>query len=615
MYRELIEKDIRNRGIIKAAGEIAPTPSNHLRYCSMFMFGADILPHIKTHRSVKDFKGKVYCEAVWIDVDYDKDVNEARLSALEVVKRLNAEYQIDPNDLYIYFSGKKGFHIAIHNRIIGFEHSTPIDPEKVKDFVRRLTKGISHIDFVIYEPVRIFRIENSLHEKSGLYKIRISFDELQCELSDILTLAKQPREYPYKRQAVTLSMNEGLNKLWVNSGNYVQEQKDFEYSGNLFAPPQEGNRNKTLLVQACTLFRKSELSSNAILDIISNAAYISNQGAKDQVDATELKRIVYNAERLVGDERKKAKAEELRMKSFGEWIPEWENYILQEESGMSLGFTEMNQLVKGRLRGRLGVIMGYGGAKKSLYALNLALKNRSTTEGVFIYSTMEMGVPQLINRIIDHEVKDPEGGNASEAVVRMYKKDVQNGRKFLVDQLGGALGNRLQIVDNGRMTYEHYKEAIRKCRETIGAPTMLIVDGLSMMGGRGTETEMYNQNSADLKQLANEENVFIVLICHVSKGAEKHTRDLSRHIRGSEKILDNCDFYMTMSQIQDRGNPEIYRKDLGFINFWDKRGTGEVVNVVYGFDPKRLQMVETMEPWQEHWEPVAKAGAKASFDF
>jgi len=36
------------------------------------------------------------------------------------------------------------------------------------------------------------------------------------------------------------------------------------------------------------------------------------------------------------------------------------------------------------------------------------------------------------------------------------------------------------------------------------------------------------------------------------KVLELYTRDLSRKgLRGSEKILDNCDFYMTMSQIQN----------------------------------------------------------------
>jgi replicative DNA helicase len=165
------------------------------------------------------------------------------------------------------------------------------------------------------------------------------------------------------------------------------------------------------------------------------------------------------------------------------------------------------------------------------------------------------------------------------------------------------------------MTYEHYRKAIEKVTETTGKPSILVVDGLSMMGGKGTETEVYSRNSADLKELANEENIFIILICHVSKGAEKHTRDLSRNIRGSEKILDNCDFYMTMSQIQDLSNPETYVQDKGFISFYDKRGSGKTVDLLFNFDPKRLWLLNSPEDPKQYYEPVRTRGAKQEIDF
>lgn len=604
MFRELVENLITNRGLIVPVGKILPEPAGYLRYCSMFMFGQDMVTYSKTQKSVAGFKGKVYCEAVWIDVDCDKDVNQARLSGVQVVKRLNAEYGIDPGHLFIYFSGKKGFHIAVFNKLIGFDSSTAIDPAKVKDFVQRLTSGIPNIDFIIYEPVRIFRIANSQHEKSGLYKIRISFEELQGDMESILTLAKSPRHYPYKINLNEFTIKESLNNLWINSGSYTEEQKEFESKGNLFQPPQEGNRNKTLLTQACVLFRKSELSYNAIFDIVSNAAYIANMNAKEQVSDVELKRIIANAERLVGDERKKVAIEQIQIKSFGEWVPEWENFIMQEHSNMTLVLSDLNNLMKGRLKGKLGVVMGYGGAKKSLFGLNVCLKNMGLTNEVSIYSTMEMSVPQLINRIIDHEVSvEGMALNAHELVAIKYREDVRDGKDFLI-QLSKTIGNKLQITQNGRMTYEGYKTCIQKVKETAGTPAILVVDGLSMMGGKGTETEVYSRNSADLKELANEHNIFVLLICHVSKGAELFTRDVSRSLRGSEKILDNCDFFMTMSQIQLKEAPDRFRKDIGFVNFQDKRGSGEIVNLVYGFNPRRLKITDSEYSWVDYYSPV-----------
>jgi hypothetical protein len=617
MYRELIETHISNRGKIVDAGTIFPTPSDFTRYCSHFMFGPEILAHLKTHKNEKGeptvagFRGKVYCEAVWIDVDCGSDVNAARLSALEVVRRLSAEYQIDPEHLIIYFSGNKGFHIAIHNTLVGFTHSTAIDPLKVKDFVRRLTNGINHIDYVIYDHVRILRIENSRHEKSGLYKIRISFDELQCDIEDIQALARQPRKYPHPFDFQGIRLNTPLNSLWVNSGAYVQEVREADGNTNFFAAPKEGNRNNMLLRQATVLFRKSELSNNAVLDIIRNAAELANAGSADPIPDREIRTIVANAERLVGEDRKKPVADEIQVKSFGEWLPEWETYVLQQSSDMTLGFHDLNQLMKGRLKGKLGVIMGYGGSKKSLYSLNVCLRNMAGQDNISIYSTMEMSVPQLMDRIIDFEVKY-EGANASGIVADMYKKDVNQGRKFLTE-LATEMGHRLQISPNSRMTYKGYKQMIKKVRETSGNPSILIVDGLSMMGGSGTETENYSRNSAELKELSIEENLFVVLICHVAKGEEKHTRDLSQKIRGSEKILDNCDFYMTMSQIQDQGEPHLYLPDKGYVHFVDKRGSGKTVELVYNFEPTRLRLVDSPEPASLYREPV-NGGRKGKSD-
>lgn len=595
MYKELIEKHISNRGLITEAGSIHSQPSNFARYASMFLFGKDIQAHVKANRSVKDFKGKIYADSIWIDIDAQNDLDGARNACIDLVRRLNVDYQVNPDHVFLFFSGNKGFHLCMHNSLIGFLHTEPVTADKVKDFVRRLSNGIPCVDLAIYEPVRIFRIENSQHEKSALYKIRISFEELQCEVESIKALAAKPRIYPYKNDYTGYGKNEKLNQLWQNSGSYVQEQTALESKGNLFAPPQPGNRNKTLLIQACTLFRKSELSAYAILDIISNAAFISSLNTSDKIDEQELKRIVTNAERLVGDERKKTIQEEINIKSFGEWIPEWENYTLQQQTPMSLCFSNLNNLMRGRLRGKLGVIMGYGGSKKSLNALNICLRNIRENNDIAIYSTMEMSAPQLINRIIDHEVK-PETGNQNASIVveRMYKADVNAGRGFLL-QLAKALGNRLQIVSNSRMTKDYYKQAIQKVKETTGQPTILVVDGLSMMGGKGSETEVYSQNSADLKELANEENMLVLLICHVSKGAEKHSRDLSKNIRGSEKILDNCDFYMTMSQVQDDLNLELYNPLKGFINFHDKRGSGQSANAVFDFDALRLKLMDTGE--------------------
>ena len=157
---------------------------------------------------------------------------------------------------------------------------------------------------------------------------------------------------------------------------------------------------------------------------------------------------------------------------------------------------------------------------------------------------------------------------------------------------------------------EDFDKLLKKAKKANGVVDMLVIDGLSMMAGVGGETESYTANSKELKDLAKHHNVYIPLICHLSKGADKHTRDIQKYIRGSEKILDNVDFVIQMSLIIDefkssKDNVE-YERDRGFIKFFNKRGSGNTVNVIYNFDPTKLLISESGEDPNSLTEPKTK---------
>ena len=116
----------------------------------------------------------------------------------------------------------------------------------------------------------------------------------------------------------------------------------------------------------------------------------------------------------------------------------------------------------------------------------------------------------------------------------------------------------------------------------------------SRSGGAGSEVEVYSENSAALKEIANEYNIFVGLIAHLSKGLDVDTRDVRTHIRGSQKILDNCDFLMMFSLIQQLEDEGLeVRKDLGFIRLYNKRQTGNTIDSIYKFDEGRLLLEES----------------------
>ena len=295
-------------------------------------------------------------------------------------------------------------------------------------------------------------------------------------------------------------------------------------------------------------------------------------------------------------------SDNLDIRPISGWVDEWEEGIREEKNRISLKFPLFDHEMKGKLRGKLCVILHYGGTKKSLLAQNIVHSNKDN--GVrSIYSSMEMGVAELINRFVDIEVAHDKG-NASYHLELEHRNNAKVVREIYTDIVGPAYGDLLQISQNSGLTCDEYRVMVDKVTDTAGQVDILVVDGLSMMGGKGTELELANMHTRGLKELAKDRNIFVICIVHASRGGDKHTRDVSKHARGSEKIIDNCDFYICPSLIEDG---EGYRKDCGYLRLVNKRGTGNQVDLIYSFDPYRLLMTQTTHDPRDYDRLVGKA--------
>ncbi len=279
------------------------------------------------------------------------------------------------------------------------------------------------------------------------------------------------------------------------------------------------------------------------------------------------------------------------VRTAAEIVPDWiENELKVQDNPMVTGFSKFDEDLRNNLRGKLGIFAGYGGSKKSLFALNLSCHNAFKQSGKAVYSTMEMSATNLLDRMIDFQF----GYQQNERAVDYFRNKLDHTNKQLIqDTLQSSLseyyGDRLLISQQARMKSDDYRKLLDATIEKHGEVNTLIVDGLSMMGGDGSEVEVYSENSAALKEIANEYNIFVGLIAHLSKGLDVDTRDVKTHIRGSQKILDNCDFLMMFSLIQQLEDEGLeVRKDLGFIRLYNKRGTGNTIDSIYKIDESRL---------------------------
>tara|TARA_R110002167_G_scaffold238265_1_gene443404 strand:+ start:1268 stop:2251 length:984 start_codon:yes stop_codon:yes gene_type:complete len=278
-----------------------------------------------------------------------------------------------------------------------------------------------------------------------------------------------------------------------------------------------------------------------------------------------------------------------------------DSIIRSKEHPLEFGIPSIDKVLMGDLRGKTAAIIGYGGTKKSLLSLNMVNHNANQHKSNAVYNSAEMSLNAMLGRMIDYSTEPsqkPLSNHLQNASRHIRQNLVKENRDSLVEILKNGLkefyGDSLFINSKNGMTYQKYKKLIGRYKEITNSELdILAVDGLSMMGGEGNETSRVDENTMMLNELAKEEDIFIPIIVHASKGESKHCRDLSHKARGSEKIVDNVDMVFTCSLIQDKINTGMYLNDLGYIRLWDKRGSGDIVSVVYDFDPHKLIMTES----------------------
>jgi hypothetical protein len=132
---------------------------------------------------------------LFFDIDVKGKPGKALEDTRKVLEYLRNDLRIEEPYPQIWFSGQKGFHVLVHEEVLGIEAHTSLQ-EILKSAVDQVVGvlGIKSIDKQIYSRRRIMRYENTRHPDTGLYKIELSFDEvMSLTIDQIMDLAKSPR--------------------------------------------------------------------------------------------------------------------------------------------------------------------------------------------------------------------------------------------------------------------------------------------------------------------------------------------------------------------------------------------------------------------------------------
>lgn len=169
-------------------------------YTSLFYFPKEIKDLYEQTHSVAGYKGPAFSKNLVWDFDSKEDLDSAKNDVRELLKRLAKDSGLGKeliNHISVYFSGNKGFHVVLKT-------NREFSPEEMKYACKRLAEGLKTFDCVIYNATRNFRILNTKHNKSGLYKIKV--DPTLLPKEDAVELIKKLAKAPGPWEDTTIPL-------------------------------------------------------------------------------------------------------------------------------------------------------------------------------------------------------------------------------------------------------------------------------------------------------------------------------------------------------------------------------------------------------------------------
>ena len=188
-----VTQTVQDKGRLVAPGELDGLVSRNREvdwYYSPFFYSDDADAHFKEKGTISGFNGETWTDTLYWDLDDQEDLEKVLGAAGRLVEKLDELGLI--KGVEVYFSGNKGVHVLLRTK----NKFSPTETSRICYNIAVEAGADSVFDTVVYNPTRIFRVVNTRHKKSSLYKIQLRLEELadaSFDSAKIRDLAKKPR--------------------------------------------------------------------------------------------------------------------------------------------------------------------------------------------------------------------------------------------------------------------------------------------------------------------------------------------------------------------------------------------------------------------------------------
>jgi KaiC/GvpD/RAD55 family RecA-like ATPase len=289
-----VTQTVQDKGRLVAPEELDAIVSSDRKvdwYYSPFLYGDDAKQYVEANNgSISGYSGETWTDTLYWDLDSEDDLDKVIKATVSLLDKLFDIGEGFGDAVEVYFSGNKGVHILLRTK----NKFKPTEVSRICYNIAKEADILSVFDTVVYNPTRIFRVANTRHKKSGLYKIQLRLSEIadaSFDVAAIKELAKKPRfnvEETAKPVEAALLLERYKEK---SSKTNVVDLKKFEGGGTVESTADvvvpEGMRRCNYLLELGH-FGKGE-RSNALIRI---ASYCK---LKKGLDKDQTRQILYLA--------------------------------------------------------------------------------------------------------------------------------------------------------------------------------------------------------------------------------------------------------------------------------------------------------------------------------
>ncbi len=197
-------------------------------YTSIYYYSKEAKEYFdKNDHSIKGYNGPAFSNKLVFDFD-SKVLDEAKQDSITLLTRLLEDGVDIQNSSRVYFSGSKGFHVEI-------PVNKEFTPDELKSICTNIAGDLKTFDSKVYNTTRLFRLQGTRHQETGLYKTELepndlnelSIDEIKKKASFKTVLGFTPKSVenlafldkykvvtkPKVLQVVTTDTETGINGL------------------------------------------------------------------------------------------------------------------------------------------------------------------------------------------------------------------------------------------------------------------------------------------------------------------------------------------------------------------------------------------------------------------